>query len=245
MEALDLRPHRPGRDRGPRRIRPRSPSATASTRAGPSATTTPGAPGSDRATTATKETPMASWADFAAAAPDIAAEGRRLILARGDGEALLATVRGDDLPRIHPVNVAIVDGRLYAFIIARSPKRLDLELDGRFAMHTHQDPTAPSEVALRGHARLVTRPTRARGRRGRLGVRGRRRLRAVRIRHRDRAPRRPPDARTTGRRATRHGRTRRWRSPDPAPAQAPPCTPGVHCPGDRECKESRAPRDAA
>ena len=27
---------------------------------------------------------MASWTDFAAAAPDIAAEGRRLILARGD-----------------------------------------------------------------------------------------------------------------------------------------------------------------
>jgi hypothetical protein len=99
---------------------------------------------------------MASWAEFAAAAPDIAAEGRRLILARGDGEALLATVRGDDLPRIHPVNVAIVDGRLYAFIIARSPKRLDLELDGRYAMHTHQDPAAPSEVALRGHARHVT-----------------------------------------------------------------------------------------
>jgi len=101
---------------------------------------------------------MASWADFAAAAPDIAAEGRRLILARGDGEALLATVRGDDLPRLHPVNVAIVDGRMYAFIIARSPKRLDLELDGRYAMHTHVDPATPSEVALRGRARLVADP---------------------------------------------------------------------------------------
>ena len=101
---------------------------------------------------------MASWSRFAAAAPDIAAEGRRLILARGDGEALLATVRDDDLPRIHPVNVAIVDGRLYAFIIARSAKRADLAVDGRYAMHTHQDPTAPSEVALRGHARLVTDP---------------------------------------------------------------------------------------
>jgi hypothetical protein len=101
---------------------------------------------------------MASWNDFAAAAPEIAAEGRRLIYARGDGAALLATVHGDDLPRIHPVNVAIVDGRLHAFIIARSPKRLDLETDGRYAMHTHQDPAAPSEVMLRGHARLVTDP---------------------------------------------------------------------------------------
>ena len=97
---------------------------------------------------------MVTWAEFEAAAPDIAAEGRRLIGARG-GEAMLATVRDDDRPRIHPVNVAIVDGRLYTFAIARSPKRLDLETDGRFALHTHVDPAAPTEVALRGHARLV------------------------------------------------------------------------------------------
>jgi hypothetical protein len=98
---------------------------------------------------------MVTWSGFATAAPAIATEARRLIEARGDGEALLATVRGDDLPRIHPVNVAIVDGSLYVFVIARSPKRLDLERDGRFALHTHQDPAAPSEVALRGRARLV------------------------------------------------------------------------------------------
>jgi hypothetical protein len=98
---------------------------------------------------------MVTWAEFATAAPDIAAEGRRLIYARGDGEALLATVRGDDLPRIHPINVAIIDQRLYAFVIAGSPKRIDLEADGRFALHTHQDPVAPSEVLLRGRARLV------------------------------------------------------------------------------------------
>jgi hypothetical protein len=96
-----------------------------------------------------------SWAELEAAAPDIAAAGRRLIHARGDGEALLATVRGDDLPRIHPVNVEIVEGRLYTFAIGRSPKRTDLEQDGRFALHTHQDPAAPSEVSLRGVARRV------------------------------------------------------------------------------------------
>ena len=96
-----------------------------------------------------------TWSDLEAAAPDLASEGRRLIYARGDGEALLATVRRDDLPRIHPVNVAIVDGRLYVFVIARSPKRGDLEADGRFALHTHQDPGAPSELAIGGRARLV------------------------------------------------------------------------------------------
>jgi hypothetical protein len=96
-----------------------------------------------------------SWAELEAAAPEIAAEGRRLFYARGDGEAILATIRGDGLPRIHPVNVGLVDGRLYTFVIGSSPKRLDLERDGRYAVHSHQDPAAPSEVALRGHARKV------------------------------------------------------------------------------------------
>ena len=101
---------------------------------------------------------MVTWTQFAGAAPEIASEGRRLIDAAGGGKALLATVRGDDLPRIHPITVAIVDDRLYAFIIARSPKKLDLELDGRYALHTHLDPAAPTEVALRGRARLVDAP---------------------------------------------------------------------------------------
>jgi hypothetical protein len=101
---------------------------------------------------------MATWAEFADAAPEIASEGRRLIDAAGDAKVLLATVRGDDLPRLHPITVALVDGRLYAFIIARSPKKLDLELDGRYALHTHLDPAAPTEVALRGRARLVDAP---------------------------------------------------------------------------------------
>jgi hypothetical protein len=97
---------------------------------------------------------LATWAGFEVAAPEIAAEARRLIGVRG-GEAMLATVRDGEAPRIHPVNVAVVHGRLYAFVIGRSAKRLDLETDGRFAMHTHVDPAVPVEVALRGRARLV------------------------------------------------------------------------------------------
>lgn len=69
---------------------------------------------------------------------------------------MLVTVRGDDLPRIHPVTVDVVDGRLFVFIIARSPKCADLETDGRFALHTHVDPEAPDEFSVRGHASLVT-----------------------------------------------------------------------------------------
>ena len=102
---------------------------------------------------------MTTWADLATAAPDIAAEGRRLMDARGHGSLLLATVRGDAPPRIHPISVGIVDGRLYAFIIVGAPKHTDLIEDGRYAMHTHQDPAAPSELMLRGRARMVDDPT--------------------------------------------------------------------------------------
>jgi Pyridoxamine 5'-phosphate oxidase len=97
---------------------------------------------------------MATWAEFEAAAPRLAEAGRRLLHRDGVGEALLATVRADDPPRIHPINVAIVDGHLYAFILP-SAKRTDLERDGRSALHTHQDPAAPSEFAVRGRASLV------------------------------------------------------------------------------------------
>jgi hypothetical protein len=97
---------------------------------------------------------MVTWAEFKAAAPDLAAEGRRLIYRGKSGEVLLATVREGDPPRIHPISVGIVDDRLYAFI-NRSPKRRDLATDGRYAMHTHQDPAAPKEFSVRGRAVLV------------------------------------------------------------------------------------------
>ncbi|HLA17334.1 MAG TPA: hypothetical protein VJZ72_10590 [Candidatus Limnocylindrales bacterium] len=97
---------------------------------------------------------MATWAEFEAAAPDLAAHGRRLLYAHGDGEALLATVRDDRPPRIHPINVGIIGSSLYAFLLP-SAKRDDLERDGRYAVHAHQDPAAPDEFMVRGHARLV------------------------------------------------------------------------------------------
>lgn len=97
---------------------------------------------------------MATWDEFTTSAPDLAAAGRGLIYRTETGEVFLATVRGDDAPRIHPIWVAIANGRLYAFIL-RSAKRTDLERDGRYAMHAHQDPAAPAEFSIRGRARLV------------------------------------------------------------------------------------------
>src|SRR5512143_488979 len=97
---------------------------------------------------------LASWADLEAGAPAIADAGRQVLYASGEGAGLLATVRGDAPPRIHPVNVAVVDGGLYTFLLD-SAKRRDLVEDGRYALHGHQDPAAPTEFSVRGGARLV------------------------------------------------------------------------------------------
>ncbi len=101
---------------------------------------------------------MVDWHDFATAAPDLAGQGRHLIERTGTGEALLATVRGEAPPRIHPINVGIVDGRLLAFLIVGSAKLADLSLDGRYALHAHQDPAVPHEFQVRGHATEITDP---------------------------------------------------------------------------------------
>ena len=80
-----------------------------------------------------------SWRDFEAATPGLARDGRAL-LRRGDGEeGLLATVRGDGLPRINPVSIKIVGGRLLVFVLP-SAKRADLAEDGRYALHAHRIP---------------------------------------------------------------------------------------------------------
>ena len=101
---------------------------------------------------------MVAWNEFADAAPELAANGQRLFQRTGVGEALLATVRGDLPPRIHPINVAIVGGRLLGFVIIGSGKMADLESDGRYALHAHQDPAEPHEFQVRGRAHPVTDP---------------------------------------------------------------------------------------
>ena len=101
---------------------------------------------------------MGTWGDFEAAAPALAAAGWQVLARSGegatDGDGLLATVRGDLAPRIHPVSVAVLDGHLYAFIL-QSAKLRDLEQDGRYALHAILDPAAPDEFMVRGRARRV------------------------------------------------------------------------------------------
>ncbi len=99
---------------------------------------------------------MTSWADLETADPTTAASGRALIERTGIGEGFLATVRGNAAPRIHPVNVRIVGGRLLTFVIVGSAKAGDLAGDGRYALHAHQDPAVPHEFLVRGRAVEVT-----------------------------------------------------------------------------------------
>ncbi len=102
---------------------------------------------------------MAAWDVFATADPELAAEARRLLERSGVGEGLLATVDGaEKLPRIHPVYVSVVDGRLLTAVLAGSPKLHALDRDGRYALHAHQDPAAPHELSIRGHAIRVSDP---------------------------------------------------------------------------------------
>jgi uncharacterized pyridoxamine 5'-phosphate oxidase family protein len=76
---------------------------------------------------------MATWAELEAAVPEIAAAGRRL-LERFE-VAYLATVSKAGWPRVHPFCPALARGRLWAFIMEESPKRRDLDDNGRFAIH--------------------------------------------------------------------------------------------------------------
>jgi len=83
---------------------------------------------------------MATWAEFEAAEPAMAESARRLL-----GPApimMLATVRRDGAPRVHPVCPIFAGGRMYIAVagegrerVPASPKRWDLARDGRYALH--------------------------------------------------------------------------------------------------------------
>jgi hypothetical protein len=99
---------------------------------------------------------MKSWDAFASAEPEMAEKARDLLYQRGDGEGLMATVARNGIPRIHPLNVGVHDGRLLVFVQGHSAKARDLEANPVYAVHAHQDPTRPDEFMVRGEARLIT-----------------------------------------------------------------------------------------
>ena len=100
---------------------------------------------------------MVSWSDFTAAEPSLAAGIRALLQQYGPGMAYLATVRADGGPRVHPVSPVITDEGLYCFVVD-SPKRRDLERDGRYALHSYPPEENDDEAVLTGRARRVRDP---------------------------------------------------------------------------------------
>ena len=96
------------------------------------------------------------WQAFSVDAPELAETGRALLEQFGPGLAFLATVRADGAPRLHPVCPVLSAERLFVLITAASPKRRDLERDGRYALQTFPQPKPGSdEFYIAGTATLV------------------------------------------------------------------------------------------
>jgi len=100
---------------------------------------------------------MARWSEFAHASPRLAAVIHDLLHQYGPGLGYLATVRADGGPRVHPVSPVVHEGSLYCFIVA-SPKRHDLERDGRYALHTFPSDRSEDEAYLAGRASRIVEP---------------------------------------------------------------------------------------
>lgn len=100
---------------------------------------------------------MASWSEFVAAEPQLASAIRALLLQYGPGMGYLATVRADGGPRVHPVSPVITDEGLFCFVVD-SPKRRDLERDGRYALHSYPPEDSDDEAYVAGQARPVLDP---------------------------------------------------------------------------------------
>ncbi|MFC6019241.1 pyridoxamine 5'-phosphate oxidase family protein [Plantactinospora solaniradicis] len=98
---------------------------------------------------------MASWSEFASDEPGLADAIRVLIQQYGPGLGYLATVRADGGPRVHPVSPVITDEGMFCFVVD-SPKRRDLERDGRYALHSFPPEDSDDEAYVAGRARPVT-----------------------------------------------------------------------------------------
>jgi hypothetical protein len=96
---------------------------------------------------------MATWAQFAAAEPELAAYGWEL-LREEQGYAFLATVNRSGAPRVHPVVPFVAEGRLLVSIAIDSPKARDLRAEPRYMLHATVGDN-DTEFAVRGCAHEV------------------------------------------------------------------------------------------
>jgi hypothetical protein len=105
---------------------------------------------------------VASWAEFEAAAPELAGRVRSLLDAHV--HKTLATLRRDGSPRISGTETRLVDGELWIGSMWRALKALDLQRDPRFALHSgSKDPSNwDGDAKLAGVVEEITDPERVR-----------------------------------------------------------------------------------
>jgi len=102
---------------------------------------------------------MVTWKAFAAVEPTLAQTGSQQLFQFGVGLAYLATVRADGAPRLHPVCPVLSDACLFVFVLPTSPKRHDLERDGRYALQAYPQPRPDSdEFFLSGSVQRIDDP---------------------------------------------------------------------------------------
>jgi hypothetical protein len=98
-----------------------------------------------------------TWGEFAAAEPELAAFGAKLLL---KPPAYLATVRASGEPRVHPMTPILTAQGLFVFMEPTSPKGRDLRARGWFALHNgvpDQEGTG-GEFTVRGRGAVVKDP---------------------------------------------------------------------------------------
>lgn len=100
---------------------------------------------------------MATWQEFAAAAPSLAERVHRRFASAETH--ILATLRRDGSPRVSGSEVDFREGSVYLGSMLDAVKARDLRRDGRFALHAAPgDPAAGGDAKLAGVATEVTDP---------------------------------------------------------------------------------------
>jgi Pyridoxamine 5'-phosphate oxidase len=105
---------------------------------------------------------MASWSDFEAAAPELAASVRARLDAHK--HKTVATLRRDGSPRISGIETALIDGELWFGSMPDARKVDDLQRDPRFALHSGSDEPDDwaGDAKLAGVVEEITDPERLR-----------------------------------------------------------------------------------
>jgi hypothetical protein len=116
---------------------------------------------------------MASWSEFAAAAPALAERVRERFDAHK--HKTMATIRKDGSPRISGTETQFQDGELFIGSMWKAVKALDLRRDPRYAIHSATvDPEAAgwSEAKIAGTAHEIVDEEEVKRRNGEAGADG-------------------------------------------------------------------------